>query len=109
MILETAKERYKNRAGAKFKRFHWWEAVRHQPKRRAMLDALSTMDAFVSSSDATTEEKVIGPIGRDRAKTTARKGKEKEGSSSQSMSSSSMGGIMSTLKKLDTSFTRAQM
>jgi hypothetical protein len=52
---------------------------------------------------------VTCPIGRDRAKTAARKGKGKEDSSSQSGSSSVMGGIMSTLKKLGTSFTRAQM
>jgi hypothetical protein len=37
-----------------------------------------------------------------------RKGKEKEDSSSQSGSSSVMADIMSTLKKLDTSFTRVQ-
>jgi hypothetical protein len=67
------------------------------------------MDAFVSSSEAGTEEEVTRPIGRDRAKTVARKGKGKEDSSSQSGSSSTMGDIMSTLKKLDTSFTRAQM
>jgi hypothetical protein len=51
------------------------------------------MDAFVSSSEAAT----------------VRKGKWKEDSSSQSGSSSIIGGIMSTLKKLGTSFTRAQM
>jgi hypothetical protein len=37
------------------------------------------------------------------------KGKEKEGSSSQSESSSIMGGIISTLKKLSTSFTKPKM
>jgi hypothetical protein len=67
------------------------------------------MDAFVSSSEARTEEEVTRPIGRDRAKTATRKGKGKEDSSSQSRSNSAMGGIMSTLKKLDTSFIRAQM
>jgi CRP-like cAMP-binding protein len=65
------------------------------------------MDTFVSSSEAAIEEEVTHPIGQDRAKTAARKGKEKEGSSTQRGSSSSMGDIMSTLKKLDTSFTRA--
>jgi hypothetical protein len=49
------------------------------------------------------------PIGRDRVKTTAWKGKEKKNSSSQSRYSSAMVGIMFTVKKLDTSFTRAQM
>jgi hypothetical protein len=52
---------------------------------------------------------VTHPIGRDRAKTAAWKGKEKEDSSSQSRSSSAMGSIMSTLKKLGTSFTRTHM
>jgi hypothetical protein len=109
MVLKTAKERYKNQTSAEFKRFHWWEAVRHQPKWEARSDAPSIMDAFVSLSEAATEEEVTHPIGRDRAKTVARKGKWKEGSSSQSGSSSSMDVIMSTLKKLVTSFIRAQM
>jgi hypothetical protein len=94
------------RTGAKFKCFHWWKAVRHQPNWRAMSDAPSTMDAFVSLSEAATEEEVTHSIGQDRAKTVTRKGKGKKNSSSQSMSSS-MDVIMSTLKKLDTSFTRA--
>jgi hypothetical protein len=56
IILEIVKERYKNWTGAEFKCFHWWEAVRHQPKWRARSDAPSTMDAFVSSSEAATEK-----------------------------------------------------
>jgi hypothetical protein len=107
MILETTKEWYKNQTGAKFKRFHWWDAVRHQPKWRVRSDAPSTMDAFASSSEAATEEEVTRSTDQDRAKTAARKGKRKEGSSSLSMSSSSMGSIMSILKKLGTSFTMA--
>jgi hypothetical protein len=75
MVLETAKERYKNQTSAEFKRFHWWEAVRYQPMWEARSDVPSTMDAFVSSSEATIEEEVTHPIGRDRAKTVARKGK----------------------------------
>jgi hypothetical protein len=67
------------------------------------------MDAFVSSSEPVTEEEVTHLISQDRAKTTTRKGKEKEGSSSQNESYSLMGGIMSTLKKLDILFTMAQM
>jgi hypothetical protein len=82
MILETANERYKDRTGAEFKYFHWWEAVRHQPKWRARSDAPSTMDAFISLSEAATEEEVTHPIGRDRAKTAIWKGKGKENSSS---------------------------
>jgi hypothetical protein len=109
MVLEIAKQRYKNRSGAEFKRFHWWKSVRYQPKRRTRSDAPSTMNAFVSSSEVGTEEKVTHPIGQDRYKTVARKGKGKEDSNSQSGSSSAMDGIMSTLKKLVISFSRAQM
>jgi hypothetical protein len=72
-----------------------------------MSDASSIMDAFVSSSEAATEEEVTRPIDQDRAKTTARKRKGKEELSNQSGSSFTMSGIMSTLKKLDTLFTRA--
>jgi hypothetical protein len=75
MVLKTANERYKNQTNAEFKCFHWWEAVRHQSKWRARSDAPSTMDAFVSSSEAATEEEVTDPIGQDRAKKAARKGK----------------------------------
>jgi hypothetical protein len=96
MILEIAKQRYKNRTGDEFKRFHWWEGVRYQSKWRVRSDAPFTMDAFVSSSEAGTKEEVTHPIGRDRAKMATRKRKGKEDSSSQSGSSSSMGGIMST-------------
>jgi hypothetical protein len=109
MFLEITKQRYKNRTGAKFKCFHWWKAVRYQPKWRARSDAPSIINAFVSSSEVGTEEEVTHLIGRDRAKTNARKGKGMEDSSSQSGSSSAMGGNISTLKNLDTSFTRAQI
>jgi hypothetical protein len=67
------------------------------------------MDSFISLSEVGTEEEVTHPIGRDRAKTAARKGKGKKDSSSQSGSSSAMASIMSTLKNLDTSFTKEQM
>jgi hypothetical protein len=107
MVLKIAKQRYKNRTGAEFKRFNWWEAVRYQPKWRAMSDDLSTIDVFVSSSEAGTEEDVTYHIDRDGAKTTARKGKWKKDLSSQCGSSSTMSDIMSTLNKLGISFTRA--
>jgi hypothetical protein len=48
-------------------------------------------------------------ISRDRAKTTAWMGKRKENLSSQSGSFSTMNDIMSTPKKLGTSFTRTQI
>jgi hypothetical protein len=109
MVLETAKQRYKNRTGFEFKRLHWWEVVRHQPKWRVRSSGSSTIDPFLSLTDPATEEEVTCPIGRDRAKAAAWKRKEKECSSSQSESSSVVGGIMSTLKKLSTSFTKAQI
>jgi hypothetical protein len=80
--------------------------VRHQSKWRARSTAPSTMDLFVYSSEAATEEEVTRPIGRDRAKAAARKGKAKEGSSSQNESSPVMVDIMSTLKKLSTLSTK---
>jgi hypothetical protein len=68
-VLETAKERYKNRTGGfKFKRFHWWEAVRHQPKWRAKSTCSSTTDSWISSSDPAIEEEVTHPIDQDRVK-----------------------------------------
>jgi hypothetical protein len=54
-------------------------------------------------------ERGKGPIGQDRAKKAVRKRKGKEDSTSQSRSSFSMGDIMSTLKKLVTSFITMQM
>jgi hypothetical protein len=52
---------------------------------------------------------VTHPIDRDRAKAIARKGKGKKGSISQSESSSTVSGIISTLKKLSISFAKAQL
>jgi hypothetical protein len=109
MVLETAKQRYKNRTGFEFKCLHWWKAMRHQPKWRERSASLSTTDPFVSSSEVATEEEMTHPIGRNRAKSAARKEKGKKDSSSQSESSSIIGGIMSTLKKLSTTFTKAHM
>jgi hypothetical protein len=109
MVLKTAKQRYKNQTGTEFKRLHWWEGVRHQSKWKVRSTAPFTTDPFLSLSDAATEKEVTRPIGQDRVKVAARKEKGKEGSSSQSESSFIIGDIMSTLKKLSTSFTKAQM
>jgi hypothetical protein len=83
--------------------------VRHQPKWRARSAGSSIIDLFLSSSDTATEKDMTHPINQDRAKAVMRKEKGKEGSSSQSESSSTMGSIISTLKKLSTSFAKAQM
>jgi hypothetical protein len=80
MVLETVKERYKNRTGgSEFKRFHWWEAMRHQLKWRPKFAGSFITNTWVSSSDHAIEEEVTHPIGRDRAKAVARKRKRKEG------------------------------
>jgi hypothetical protein len=54
---------------------------------------------------------VTHPISRDRAKAVIQKGKGKgkEGSSSQSDHSFIVSGMISTLKKLSTSFAKAQL
>jgi hypothetical protein len=65
------------------------------------------MDSFVSSSEVATKEEVTHLICRDRVETAMRKGKEKKDSSSQSESSSTMGGIISTLKKYWQTWTRS--
>jgi hypothetical protein len=78
MVLETAKQRYKNHTGSEFKRLYWWEAVRYQPKWRARSAASSTMDPFLSLSEAATEDEVTCPICQDRAKAATQKGKGKE-------------------------------
>jgi hypothetical protein len=89
MVLETTKERYKTRTGdSEFKCFHWWEAVKHQPKWRAKFANSSIIDSWVSSSDRMGEDEVTDPMGRDRDKAVTRKGKGKGkgkgGSSSES-------------------------
>jgi hypothetical protein len=66
----------------------------------------STTDPWVSSNDRTDEEEVTRP---GRAKAAARKAKAKEGSSSQSESSTVVGDMMSTLKRLSISFNKAQL
>jgi hypothetical protein len=80
--------------------------MRHQSKWRAKSVGSSTTDPWIFSSDPMTEEEVTCPMGQDRGKAVTRKGKgkgkEKEDSSSQSESFSTVGGMMSTLKKLST-------
>jgi hypothetical protein len=83
--------------------------VRHQPNWRQKSASSSTTNPWVSSSDHTGEEEVTHPMGQDRAKAAAREGKANEGSSGQSEASSVVDGMMSTLKKLNTSFAKAQL
>jgi hypothetical protein len=84
--------------------------VKHQPKWKAKIANSSTTDLRVSSSDRSDEE-VTHPMGWDRAKVVAQKGKRKgkEGSISQSEYSSVVDGMMFTLKKLITSFANVQL
>lgn len=126
MVMENAKARYARKAGHEFKLFHWWQAVRQEPKwslkhgvgpsidvgKRSRLG--SSGDASSGSRD-TTEEEVSRPMGRDRAKTAARreKGKGKESSSSgQSQSatdSGNMGPILQRLCKIQNRIATAKM
>jgi hypothetical protein len=48
-------------------------------------------------------------MGRDRAKAATWKGKGKEGSCSQSEPSFVVGGMMSTLKKINNPFAKARL
>jgi hypothetical protein len=55
MVLETTKERYKNRTrDSEFKTFHWWDDVKYQPKWRAKSGGKYTNEPWVSSSEPTT-------------------------------------------------------
>jgi hypothetical protein len=67
--------------------------------------------SWISSSDPTTEEEVTCPMGQDRAKAVAWKGKRKgEGRlSKQNESSSAMGDMMSTMKKLSYLFAKVKL
>jgi hypothetical protein len=85
------------------------ESCAHQPKWRARPTNSSTTDLFLFSTDPATEEEVTHPIDQNKTKAAARKGKGKEYSSSQRESSIALGDIMSIIKKLSTSFTKAQM
>jgi hypothetical protein len=64
--------------------------MRHLPKWRARSDVPSTMDPFVSSSEAVTEDEVTHPIDWDRANAVVRKRKGTKGASSQCESHSKM-------------------
>jgi hypothetical protein len=81
--------------------------VRHQSKWKVKFAGLSTTDPWISLSDRVTEEEVTCPIGRDRAKAMMWKGEGKKDLSSQSESSYAVGDMMSTLKRLSTSFDKA--
>jgi hypothetical protein len=85
--------------------------VRHQAKWRAKFVGSSTTNSWIFSSDPTIEEEVTRLIDRNRAKTAVRKGKtvRKEDSISQSESSFTVSAMMSTLKRLNTSFAKAQL
>jgi hypothetical protein len=112
MILETAKEQYKNRTrDSEFKCFHWCEVLKHQPKWRAKSTSSLSTNPWISSSDHAGDEEVTHPMGQVRAKAATWKGKQKgkEGSSSQTESFSAVGGMMSTLEKLRISFAKVQL
>jgi hypothetical protein len=85
---------------------HSLNYIEDNAKHRAKSAGSSITDSWISLSDPTTEEEVTRPMGRDRDKTAVQKGKRKECSSSLSESYSVVGDMISTLKKLDTSFAK---
>jgi hypothetical protein len=81
--------------------------VRHQPKWRAKFTGSSVTDPQISSSEPATKENVTHPMSQNRAKAAVRKGKGKEGSSSQNESFFIVGVMLFTLKKLSILLAKA--
>ena len=96
-----------------FRRFHWWQAVRNEPKWKGQHGPGSGSDSTAkrsrlgvsgeySSGEATEEDR---PIGRDRAKATTRrekgrrKGKESSSSSEVASKAFTMKNMWSGLVK----------
>jgi hypothetical protein len=98
MLVETAQARYKQRAKHEFKHFHWWEAVKKQPKWSVKFGGTPNFDVTkrlcvgssceYSSGYHDTEE-VWRPMCSDRANFAPWKGKGKASSNSQSENESS--------------------
>ncbi|AQK82235.1 Putative calcium-dependent lipid-binding (CaLB domain) family protein [Zea mays] len=103
MVMDAAMARFEGKMGHPFKRHHWWQVVRHEPKWSAKHGLGSGSDStankrtrlgvsgeYSSGGTEDTEEEVPRPVGRDRAKAAARKtktkGKGKEATSSESTS-----------------------
>ncbi|XP_008678146.3 glutathione S-transferase T3 [Zea mays] len=103
MVMDAAMARFEGKMGHPFKRHHWWQVVRHEPKWSAKHGLGSRSDStankrtrlgvsgeYSSGGTEDTEEEVPRPVGRDRAKAAARKtktkGKGKEATSSESTS-----------------------
>jgi hypothetical protein len=79
MVLETVEGWYKSMTkGSGFKHFHWWKAMKHQPKWIVKSTTSSITDLWVSSSDCTSEEDVTRPMGKDRAKARGTEGEGEE-------------------------------
>ncbi|XP_039839184.1 glutathione S-transferase T2-like [Panicum virgatum] len=120
MVMDEAKARYARRAGHEFKLFHWWEAVRHQPKWSVKYGGGPNIDVSkrsrlgasgeYSSGSRETDEEVNRPPGRDRSKAAARKGKGKVGSSSHtSTDSADMGEKLEDLCKITHEYAQAKL
>lgn len=118
MVMKAAMARYENdiRVTQPFRRHHWWEAVRNEAKWKGQHGPGSGSDSTskrsrlgvsgeYSSGDATEEDR---PIGRDRAKATARrekgKRKGKESSSSSEVASKSF-----AMKNMWTGLVKAKL
>ncbi|AQK71945.1 hypothetical protein ZEAMMB73_Zm00001d016914 [Zea mays] len=103
MVMDATMARFEGKIGHPFKRHHWWQVVRHEPKWSAKHDLGSGSDStankrtrlgvsgeYSSGGTEDTEEEVPRPVGHDRAKAAAgktkTKGKGKEATSSESTS-----------------------
>jgi|UniRef100_A0A804NFV6 hypothetical protein len=91
MVMEAAMSRFEGKMGHPFKRHHWWQVVRHEPKWSAKHGLGSGSDAtankrttlgvsgeYSSRGIEDTKEEVPRAVGRDRAKVFVRKTKTKE-------------------------------
>jgi hypothetical protein len=109
MVMAAAKARYKNthKDHKEFKLEHWWNIVRHQPKWLGRDDASKRArlgeSGEYSSGGGNTEEEVTRPIGRDRAKAAARRGRAQGKAPASSASSGDSTGTASQLSQM--SFT----
>jgi hypothetical protein len=90
MVMEAAMARFEGKMGHPFKRHHWWQVVRHEPKWSAKHSLGSGFDAtankrtrlrvsgeYSSRGTEDIEEEVPRPVRRYSAKAATRKTKTK--------------------------------
>lgn len=123
MVMKAAQARYENdiRVTGPFRRIHWWEAVRNEPKWKGQHGAGSGSDSTAkrsrlgvsgeySSGGASEDTEAERPIGRDRAKAAARREKEKgRRKGKESSSSSEVGSKAFAMKKMWSGLVKAKL